>query len=75
MPHYTESQISAANHVDLAAFLISRGYKLSRIDFDFRGNVAEKVFGGAYLRQSYDIIIYHAVAFLRGNFVHAAPTL
>ena len=33
MPHYTESQISAANHVDLAAFLISRGEKLSR-----RGN-------------------------------------
>ena len=33
MPHYTESQISAANHADLAAFLISRGYKLSR-----RGN-------------------------------------
>ena len=33
MPHYTESQISAANHTDLAAFLISRGEKLSR-----RGN-------------------------------------
>ena len=33
MPHYTESQISAANHVDLAAFLMSRGEKLSR-----RGN-------------------------------------
>ena len=33
MPHYTESQISVANHVDLAAFLISRGEKLSR-----RGN-------------------------------------
>lgn len=33
MPHYTESQISAANHVDLAAFLISRGEKLSH-----RGN-------------------------------------
>ena len=33
MPHYTESQISAANHVDLAAFLMSRGDKLSR-----RGN-------------------------------------
>ena len=33
MPHYTESQISAANHIDLAAFLISRGEKLSR-----RGN-------------------------------------
>ena len=30
MPHYTESQISAANHVDLAAFLMSRGEKLSR---------------------------------------------
>ena len=33
MPHYTESQISAANHVDLAAFLMSRGEKLSH-----RGN-------------------------------------
>ena len=33
MPHYTESQISAANHVDLAAYLLSRGEKLSR-----RGN-------------------------------------
>ena len=33
MPHYTESQISAANHTDLAAFLMSRGEKLSR-----RGN-------------------------------------
>ena len=33
MPHYLESQISAANHVDLAAFLLSRGEKLSR-----RGN-------------------------------------
>lgn len=33
MPHYTESQISAANHADLAAFLISRGEKLSH-----RGN-------------------------------------
>ena len=33
MPHYSESQISAANHVDLAAFLLSRGEKLSR-----RGN-------------------------------------
>ena len=33
MPHYTESQISAANHIDLAAFLMSRGEKLSR-----RGN-------------------------------------
>ena len=33
MPYYTESQISAANHVDLAAFLMSRGEKLSR-----RGN-------------------------------------
>ena len=33
MPHYTESQISAANHVDLAAFLMSRGEKLYR-----RGN-------------------------------------
>ena len=33
MPHYTESQISAANHADLAAFLMSRGEKLSR-----RGN-------------------------------------
>ena len=33
MPHYTESQISAANHTDLAAFLISRGEKLSH-----RGN-------------------------------------
>ena len=33
MPHYTESQISAANHIDLADFLISRGEKLSR-----RGN-------------------------------------
>ena len=30
MPHYTESQISVANHVDLAAFLLSRGEKLSR---------------------------------------------
>ena len=30
MPHYTESQISAANHVDLAAYLLSRGEKLSR---------------------------------------------
>ena len=30
MPHYTESQISAANHIDLAAFLMSRGEKLSR---------------------------------------------
>ena len=29
MPHYTESQIYAANHVDLAAFLMSRGEKLS----------------------------------------------
>ena len=33
MPHYTESQISAANHTDLAAFLMSRGEKLSH-----RGN-------------------------------------
>ena len=33
MPHYSESQISAANHVDLAAFLLSRGEKLSH-----RGN-------------------------------------
>ena len=33
MPHYTESQISAANHVDLAAYLLSRGEKLPR-----RGN-------------------------------------
>ena len=33
MPHYTESQISAANHVDLAAYLLSRGEKLSH-----RGN-------------------------------------
>lgn len=33
MPHYTESQISAANHVDLAAFLMFRGEKLYR-----RGN-------------------------------------
>lgn len=33
MPHYTESQISAANHADLAAFLMSRGEKLSH-----RGN-------------------------------------
>ena len=33
MPHYTEFQISAANHVDIAAFLMSRGEKLSR-----RGN-------------------------------------
>ena len=33
MPHYTESQISAANHADLAAFLMSRGEKLLR-----RGN-------------------------------------
>lgn len=33
MPHYTESQISAANHADLAAFLMLRGEKLSR-----RGN-------------------------------------
>lgn len=33
MPHYTESQISAANHADLDAFLMSRGEKLSR-----RGN-------------------------------------
>ena len=33
MPHYTESQISAANRTDLAAFLMSRGEKLSR-----RGN-------------------------------------
>ena len=33
MPHYTESQISAANHVDLAAFLLSHGEKLSH-----RGN-------------------------------------
>ena len=33
MPHYTESQISAANHVDLATFLMSRGEKLSH-----RGN-------------------------------------
>ena len=30
MPHYTESQISVANHVDLAAYLLSRGEKLSR---------------------------------------------
>lgn len=30
MPHYTESQISVANHADLAAFLMSRGEKLSR---------------------------------------------
>ena len=30
MPHYTESQISAANHVDLAAFLISHGEKFTR---------------------------------------------
>lgn len=30
MPHYTESQISAANHADLAAVLMSRGEKLSR---------------------------------------------
>ena len=33
MPHYTESQISAANHANLAAFLMSRGEKLSH-----RGN-------------------------------------
>ena len=33
MPHYTESQISSANHVDLAAFLLSHGEKLSH-----RGN-------------------------------------
>ena len=30
MPHYTESQISAANHVDLATFLLSHGEKLTR---------------------------------------------
>ena len=30
MPHYSESQISAANHIDLAAFLMSRGEKLTR---------------------------------------------
>ena len=30
MPHYTESQISAANHIDLADFLMSRGEKLTR---------------------------------------------
>ena len=30
MPHYTESQISVANHADLAAYLLSRGEKLSR---------------------------------------------
>ena len=28
MPHYTESQITAANQTDLAAFLMSRGEKL-----------------------------------------------
>lgn len=33
MPHYTESQISAANHVDLVAFLMSHGEKMSH-----RGN-------------------------------------
>lgn len=33
MPHYTESQIFAANHTDLSAFLMSRGEKLSH-----RGN-------------------------------------
>ena len=30
MPHYTESQITAANHTDLAAFLMSRGEKLKQ---------------------------------------------
>ena len=35
MPHYTESQITAANQTDLVAFLMSRGEKLKHCGNQF----------------------------------------
>ena len=68
MPHYTTEQIDAANRMDIAAFLISRGEKLKRQGQEFiwrRNNVWIK---DNEWYSHYDTIGGHAVSFVMRYF-------
>ena len=68
MPHYTESQISAANHADLAAFLMSRGEKLSRRGNQYLWEKNQVWIHGHEWYSHYESKCGHAVSFVMRYF-------
>ena len=68
MPHYTESQISAANHVDLAAFLLSHGEKLSHRENQYLWERNQVWIHGYEWYSHYESKGGHAVSFVMRYF-------
>ena len=68
MPHYTESQISAANHADLAAFLMSRGEKLSHRENQYLWEKNQVWIHGHEWYSHYESKGGHAVSFVMRYF-------
>ena len=68
MPHYTDTQIDAANRSDIAAFLISRGETLKRVGQQFLWEQHQVWIKGCRWYTHYDSIGGYAVKFVMRYF-------
>ena len=64
MPHYTEQQISAANQLDIAAFLLSRGERLKRQGREYLWERCQVWLNGNEWFSHYDNMGGHTVSFI-----------